>query len=63
MYIINNEIHYDGHKVVLDLKLHLAMPEYIEEMAAALYEEGSAVQHEEELDLMNNDGSWTIHPI
>jgi len=55
-----NEIIYADHKVILDPKLHIQMPEYLGEMAEELSLTGSAQDHIEELESMNNDGSWQV---
>lgn len=62
MQLQNNQIIYSDHVVSLDPALHASMPEYLAEMADTLSANGSAQQHDEELDFMNNDGSWTITP-
>lgn len=60
--IKNNEIHFADHIVVCDPDV--ADPEYMQEMAASLSDEGSMAGHMNELEDMNNDGSWTVkrHP-
>jgi hypothetical protein len=62
MQIIANRIIYADHEVVLDKELHKDMPEYIVEMADDLSPNGSVSDHAEELERMNNDGSWTVVP-
>lgn len=58
MRIQANEIIYADHKVVCDPAVYNA--EYMEEMSLALSLEGTAKDHEKELEHMNNDGSWTV---
>lgn len=63
MKIEANAIIYPDHKVVLKLALHKAMPDYIHEMAATLSPTGDSDCHRQELEDMNNDGSWTIKTL
>jgi hypothetical protein len=58
--IVNNRICYPDHNVVLDILLHRQDPSYIFDMEEALTEKAGPTAHEEELEAMNNDSSWTI---
>lgn len=58
--IVNNRICFLNHNIVLDPALHATMPDYIFEIAEGLSEAGGPSDHRQELEDMNNDGSWTI---
>lgn len=58
--IKDNAIMFNDHKVVLELELHVDMPDYIHEMFGLLSADGTAEDHVNELEDMNNDGSWTV---
>ena len=63
--IDKNKIIYPDHVIVFDEALvskfkEEEFPGYMEDMVSWLTPDGSAEDHEQELDDMNNDGSWTV---
>lgn len=58
MHIDGNKIIYKDHCVVCDP--NVIFDGYIEEMAERLSVEGDVNTHDNELQALNNDGSWTI---
>ena len=58
MQIQANKIVYANHSVICDPDVYSS--EYMEDMASHLSPLGNARIHEEELEDMNNDGSWTV---
>lgn len=58
MKIVDNKIIYNDHSVVCDPDV--ANEEYMQFMADELSVNGSAEDHINELDYMNNDGTWSI---
>lgn len=64
MKIDGRFIIYPNHKIELIGKFDPDFAkEYIAEMAEGLDPNGSADDHKEELEMMNNDGSWIVHPL
>lgn len=59
--IIANKIIYADHAVVGDPSIVDA--EYLELMAQELTETGSQKDHERELEMMNNDGTWGVEAL
>lgn len=65
-FVEKNQIIFKNHKVVFDPELYASFKEaatYLEEMRESLTDSGSAEDHEEELDRMNNDGTWTVEKL
>ena len=56
--IERNKIVFADHSVVCDLDVYTAA--YMGDMYFVLSEDGSPQDHIEELDAVNNDGTWTI---
>lgn len=66
--IAGNKIIFKDHQVVCDLELYEEFSsadaaKYLKEMGESLTDTGSAEDHEEELDRMNNDGTWTVEKL
>ena len=65
-FVEKNQVIFKDHKVVFDPELYGSFKEaaaYLEEMRESLTDSGSAEDHEEELDRMNNDGTWTVEKL
>ena len=58
MQVVDNKIIYANHVVVCDPVV--ASTDYMKMMAESLSENGTADDYYEELEHMNNDGSWSI---
>lgn len=56
--IVNNTILYPTHTVVCDKEV--ATTDYMLDMLFELTEDGTPEQHLQQLEDVNNDGSWTI---
>lgn len=59
--IQGNKIVYDKHIVELDPRVCQDDPTYMQQMLDELSPNGDAAQHTHELEMMNNDGSWTVY--
>lgn len=58
-----NSIIYTDHIVILDPELHVKMAGYVIDMSEMLSEDGSMEDHIQQLEIMNNDGSWRVEPL
>ena len=61
MKIQGNKILYDTHAVVCDPSV--ASVSYMESMADSLDPNGTAGEHMDELEAMNNDGAWSVEKL